>query len=159
MKRFISGSPATAGSQFKINSSHNLLRRYRSWKDDSGSGGGKHRRLTAEFLPERVGRYRSVVKLPDGTTQESRFVVFTENLEETEVATDALYLRRLCEASGGRIIEPAELPRLLKELTNEKADLTPKIIVQPVWNEAWVFYLAGLLFGLDWFLRRRWGLC
>ena len=58
-------------------------------------------RLTAEFLPERVGRYRAVVNLPDGTTQESRFIVFTENLEETEVATDALYLRRLCEASGG----------------------------------------------------------
>lgn len=116
-------------------------------------------RLTAEFLPERVGRYRSVVTLPDGTTQESRFIVFSENLEETEVATDTLYLRRLCEASGGRVIEPAELPRLLKELSGEKADLTPKILVQPVWDQAWVFYLAGLLFGLDWFLRRRWGLC
>jgi hypothetical protein len=116
-------------------------------------------RLTAEFLPERVGRYRAVVNLPDGTTQESRFIVFTENLEETEVVTDALYLRRLCEASGGRLIEPQELPKLLKELSNEKADQTPKILVRPAWNEAWVFYLAGLLFGLDWFLRRRWGLC
>lgn len=116
-------------------------------------------RLTAEFLPERIGRYRAVVKLPDGTTQESRFIVFTENLEETEVATDALYLRRLCEASGGRLIEPNELPKLLKELSSEKADLTPKVLVRPAWNEAWVFYLAGLLFGLDWFLRRRWGLC
>ena len=116
-------------------------------------------RLTAEFLPERVGRYRSVVNLPDGTTQESRFIVFTKNLEETEVTTDALYLRRLCEASGGRLIEANELPKLLKELSNEKADQTPKILVRPAWNEAWVFYLAGLLFGLDWFLRRRWGLC
>jgi hypothetical protein len=116
-------------------------------------------RLTAEFLPERTGRYRAVVNLPDGTTQESRFIVFTENLEETEVATDALYLRRLCEASGGRLIEPNELPKLLKELSSDKADQTPKILVRPAWNEAWVFYLAGLLFGLDWFLRRRWGLC
>ena len=116
-------------------------------------------RLTAEFLPERTGRYRAVVKLPDGTTQESRFIVFTENLEETEVATDTLYLRRLCEASGGRLIEPGELPKLLKELSSEKADRTPKVLVRPAWNEAWVFYLAGLLFGLDWFLRRRWGLC
>jgi hypothetical protein len=116
-------------------------------------------RLTAEFLPERTGRYRAVVKLPDGTTQESRFIVFTENLEETEVATDTLYLRQLCEASGGRLIEPGELPKLLKELSNEKSDQTPNIIVRPAWNQAWVFYLAGLLFGLDWFLRRRWGLC
>jgi len=116
-------------------------------------------RLTAEFLPERVGRYRAVVKLPDGTTQESRFIVFTENLEETEVATDAGYLRQLCEASGGRLLDPTELPALLKQLRDEKADQTPKILLQPAWDEAWVFYLAGLFFGLDWFLRRRWGLC
>ncbi|HEV7927476.1 MAG TPA: hypothetical protein VGR14_19145 [Verrucomicrobiae bacterium] len=120
---------------------------------------GSASRMTAEFLPERVGRYRAVVNLPDGTTQESRFIVFTENLEETEVATDALYLRRLCESSGGRLLEPGELPRLLKELSSEKTDQTPKTIVRPVWNVAWFYYLAGLLFGLDWFLRRRWGLC
>jgi len=116
-------------------------------------------RLTAEFLPERTGRYRAVVNLPDGTTQESRFIVFTENLEETEVATDTLYLQRLCEASGGRLLQPNELPKLMSELSNEKADQTPKVLLRPAWNEAWVFYLAGLLFGLDWFLRRRWGLC
>jgi hypothetical protein len=116
-------------------------------------------RLTAEFLPERVGRYRAAVKLPDGTTQESRFIVFTENLEETEVATDALYLRRLCESSGGRLLEPGELPKLLGELQSEKTDQTPRTILRPAWNAAWVFYLAGLCLGLDWFLRRRWGLC
>ena len=116
-------------------------------------------RFTAEFLPERAGRYRAIVNLPDGTTQESRFIVFTENLEETEVATDTLYLRRLCEASGGHVIDPDDLPRLLKELSNEKADQTPRIIIRPAWNEAWVFYLTGLFFGLDWFWRRRWGLC
>jgi hypothetical protein len=116
-------------------------------------------RLTADFLPERTGRYRASVSLPDGTTQESRFIVYNENLEETEVATDALYLRRLCESSGGRLIDAAELPKLIKELNSEKADQAPQTIVRPVWNVAWVFYLAGLLFGLDWFLRRRWGLC
>ena len=116
-------------------------------------------RLTADFLPEHTGRYRASVSLPDGTTQESRFIVYNENLEETEVATDTLYLRRLCESSGGRLIDAAELPKLLKELNSEKSEQTPQTIVRPVWNVAWVFYLAGLLFGLDWFLRRRWGLC
>jgi hypothetical protein len=99
------------------------------------------------------------VTLPDGTTQESRFIVFTENLEETEVATDPDYLRQLCEASGGRLLAPNELPGLIRQLSDEKADQTPKILLQPAWDEAWVFYLTGLLFGLDWFLRRRWGLC
>jgi von Willebrand factor type A domain len=116
-------------------------------------------RLSAEFLPERTGRYLARAKFPDGTTQESRFIVFTENPEETEVATDVLCLRRLCESSGGRLLTPEELPRLLKELNNEKADTTPTTRLRPVWNVAWVFYTVGLLFGLDWFLRRRWGLC
>jgi len=115
-------------------------------------------RMMGEFLPEKVGRYRAVAKFPDGTAQESRFIVYSENLEETEVATDIGGLRRLCESSGGRVIEPGELPRLLAELGSEKADTTPKTRLKPVWNVAWVFYVTGLLFGLDWFLRRRWGL-
>lgn len=115
-------------------------------------------RLAADFLPERAGRYRAVAKFPNGSMQECRFIVFSENLEETEVATDVVGLRRLCESSGGRLLEPAELGRLLQELNNEKVDATPKTRLLPVWNQAWVFYLAGLLLGLDWYLRRRWGL-
>ena len=116
-------------------------------------------RLMAEYLPERVGRYRATANFPDGTMQESRFIVFNENVEETEVTTDVACLRRLCASSGGRVIEPAELPRLLDELNREKTDVTPKTKLCPIWNAAWVFYLTGLVFGLDWFLRRRWGLC
>jgi len=115
-------------------------------------------RLSGEFLPERTGRYRAVVNLPDGSKQESRFIVFTEDLEQTEVTTDTLFLQRLCEASGGRLLQPDELPKLLEQLNTEKADQAANIILRPVWNSAWVFYLAGLLLGADWFLRRRWGL-
>ena len=116
-------------------------------------------RLTAEFLPERKGRYRATARFPDGSTQESRFIVYLENLEETEVATDVAYLRRLCESSGGRVIAAAELGPLVKELAGEPAVAAPKIRIRPIWNAAWVFYVAGFLFGTDWFLRRRWGLC
>ena len=115
-------------------------------------------RLAGEYLPERTGRYRAVAKFPDGTSQETRFIVFNENLEETEVTTDVVGLRRLCESSGGRLIEAGELRPLLKELASEPSDAEPQTQITPVWNAAWVFYAAGLLFGLDWFLRRRWGL-
>jgi hypothetical protein len=124
-----------------------------------GFSTGDPGRLSGEFLPDHTGRYRALAKFPDGSTQESRFIVFTENLEETEVATDTVCLRRLCESSGGRLIEPRELGRLLQEISREEVDAKPKSHIEPVWNSAWVFYLAGLLFGLDWYLRRRWGLC
>ena len=115
-------------------------------------------RMTADFLPQHTGRYRAVATLPDGTTQESRFIVFTQDLEETEVATDPNYLRQLCEASGGRLLDASELSALVKSLAREKTDETPKVLTQPVWDEAWVCYSIAFCFGLDWFLRRRWGL-
>ncbi len=115
-------------------------------------------RLSAEYLPEKPGRYRAVAQFPDGTSQETRFIVFNENLEETEVASDVLCLRRLCESSGGRVIDGTEFSRLIRELNRDETELTPQTRIRPVWNRAWVFYLIGVMFGLDWFLRRRWGL-
>lgn len=119
---------------------------------------GDPTRLVADFLPERTGRYRAVADFPDRTTQESRFIVFTENLEETEVATDVTYLKRLCESSGGRLLLPEELGKLNTELRAEKLDLTPKTKLTTLWDQATVFYMIGLLLGIDWYLRRRWGL-
>ena len=116
-------------------------------------------RLTADFLPERTGRYRASVSLPDGTTQESRFIVFNENLEETEVCHRRALFAPTLRKQRRPPIDAAELPKLIKELNTEKTDQAPQTIVRPAWDVAWVFYLAGLLFGLDWFFRRRWGLC
>ena len=116
-------------------------------------------RLTAEFTPEKAGKFRAAARFPDGTTEEARFIVFNDNPEETEVAADVTYLKRLCSQSGGRLLDPAELTRLVQDLRLGKLDSTPKTRVKSVWDEPWLFYLIGLLFATDWFLRRRWGLC
>jgi len=116
-------------------------------------------RLAGEFLPTKTGRYRAVADLPDGTHQESKFIVFEENLEESEVATDVSYLRRLCESSGGRIIAPEELKKLKTELDNQQASAAPKIKRVTIWDQTWIFYFIGLIFGVDWYFRRKWGLC
>ena len=116
-------------------------------------------RLMGEFLPEKTGRFRAVARFPDGTSQETRFIVYEDNLEDTEVATDTGYLRRLCESSGGRLLLPGELGKLNDELHEEKLDIAPKTRLHSVWDRTWFFYLIGLLFGVDWYLRRRWGLC
>ncbi len=116
-------------------------------------------RLTAEFLPEKLGKHRAELRLPDGSRQESHFIVFEENLEDTEVTTDVLFLKRLCENSGGRLLAPEELGKFLKELRQEKVDAMPKVKLTSLWDRSWIFYGLGLLFGIDWYLRRRWGLC
>ena len=115
-------------------------------------------KLTAEFVPPKPGKYTATARFPDGTAQSARFIVFDENLEQTEVATDTGYLRKLAESSGGKLLAPEELARMLAELKNEKTDAAPTTKLTSAWDRAWVFWLIGALFGADWYLRRRWGL-
>ena len=116
-------------------------------------------RLAADYLPEKTGRYRAVADLPGGVREESKFIVYDENLEETEVTADVSYLRRLCESSGGRVLNPDELAKLKAELDNQKINAAPRIKRTTAWDRAWIFYVIGLTFGVDWYLRRKWGLC
>jgi hypothetical protein len=116
-------------------------------------------KLTAEFFPTKPGKYTATAKFPDGISQAARFIVFDENLEQTEVATDAGYLRKLCESSGGHLLQPDELGKLLAQLKNEQSDAAPTTKLTSAWDRVWVFWLIGGLFGADWYLRRRWGLC
>jgi len=115
-------------------------------------------KLTGEFLAPKTGKYTATAKFPDGTSQTVRFVVFDENLEQTEVATDTGYLRKLCESSGGRLLLPSELNKLLEELRNDKVESAPIRKLTSIWDRVWVFWVIGLIFGVDWYLRRRWGL-
>jgi hypothetical protein len=115
-------------------------------------------RLVGEFLPSKPGRYEAAAQFPDGTEHKVRFMAFDENLEKTEVATDTGYLRALCESSGGRLLQPNELGPLVRELGAAKTGATPETRLVPIWDSFEVFWIIGLLFGADWFLRRRWGL-
>jgi hypothetical protein len=116
-------------------------------------------KLAAEFLPAKTGKFEATAKFPDGSTQTARFIVYDENLEQTEVGTDAGYLKRLCESSGGRLLKPDELGKFLADLREEKSNDTPQTRLVTAWDRVWVFWLIGLLFAADWDLRRRWGLC
>jgi hypothetical protein len=115
-------------------------------------------KLSAEFLPAKPGKYTATAKFPDGTSQTARFIVFDDNLEQTEVATDAGFLQKLAESSGGRLLQPSELGKFLAELHEVKIDATPTRKLTSAWDRVWVFWLIGLLFGADWYFRRRWGL-
>jgi hypothetical protein len=124
----------------------------------SASGTPDGEKLIAEFLPGKPGKYEAVARFPDGSEQTARFIVFDENLEQIDVATDVTYLRKLCESSGGRLLQPDELGKFMREISNDRGDSSPQTRLISVWDRVWVFWLIGLTFGFDWFLRRRWGL-
>ncbi|MFA6289109.1 MAG: vWA domain-containing protein [Opitutaceae bacterium] len=121
--------------------------------------GATNQRLEADFVPDKTGLYRAEVTLPDATRQTVRFSVYDDNVEETDVAADFAYLRRLSEASGGRVLKPEEFAAALHAAVAAPVDDAPRVRKITVWDRAWVFWLIGMLLGIDWYLRRRWGLC
>lgn len=112
----------------------------------------------ASYLPPTTGRHSVTTTLPDGSRLSARFMVHQEDRERTEVATDRTYLNKLCVASGGSLLEPADLPAFLERL---QANLQPnekRFRHLPLWDRPWILALLVSCFGLDWYLRRRWGL-
>jgi len=125
---------------------------------DPDSGG---RALVGTFVPAKPGRYEANLTLPSGDIQTVKFMVYEERLETTEVATDIGYLKALCEGSGGRILEPEELESIVRGFGaagDEAIEMPGRTELEPIWDTPRWFYLIGLFLGLDWFLRRRWGL-
>ncbi len=115
-------------------------------------------RLSGDFQPPAKGKYEAIATFPGGAKQSVRFIAFDENAEETEVATDATFLRKLSEASGGRLLDLDELPKFLARL-NDNADASQATTtLVPIWDNALVLWLIASFFAADWYLRRKLGL-
>ncbi|WP_269524882.1 hypothetical protein [Coraliomargarita parva] len=118
----------------------------------------KDYRLNASYTPEVPGLYRAALTLPNGEAKELRFAVYQDDQERSEVSVDRPYLERLAQLSGGRIIRPDELEALVKELL-VREEPEPLKQREPTWDSPWLALLITGLLGMDWLLRRRWGLC
>lgn len=112
----------------------------------------------ASYLPPTTGRHSVTTTLPDGTRLSARFMVHQEDRERTEVATDRTYLNKLCLASGGSVLESADLPNFLERLQANLQPQEKRFRTLPLWDRPWVLILLVACFSLDWYLRRRWGL-
>lgn len=120
--------------------------------------GGDPSLFLAEFTPRETGRYRVQVIGGNGKPLTTQFIVFREDMETTETAMDRGYLEQLAKASGGRMLDPSEISGVVENLfrdSTEQAPLTRRI---PLWDSPWIYCLLGFLLGIEWYLRRRWGL-
>ncbi len=114
--------------------------------------------LAATYTPKAPGLYRAELALPDGSRETLRFAVYRDNREPTEVSVDLPFLQRLTQQSGGRILDPDELEPLVRELL-VREEPEPLKRREPAWDTALLAFLITVLLALDWWLRRRWGLC
>ena len=80
------------------------------------------------FISPPPMSFLSSAHLPSSSAKRKasvRFFVFEDNSERTQVARDLTYLKRLSEASGGRIVPLDELSKVLAELKTNEATTSP----------------------------------
>jgi hypothetical protein len=115
---------------------------------------------TASLVLEKSGRYRAGVEWP-GEKLECRFAAIAEQKESTDTSLNLPYLRALAEASGGKLLDSTSLPGLIESLQRAaiaESTAPPLLRRKSIWDTSRVFLLLAGLFGVEWFLRRRWGL-
>ena len=113
-----------------------------------------------------AGDYRIVVTARDGGnvlgTAEARFLVPQQDLELDRPAAEPTLMAQLADmtkSAGGAAMAAEELPGLLKRLAEKPPELKEEVVAKFTYWDTWPFFLlfVGLL-GVEWYLRKRWGL-
>jgi hypothetical protein len=96
----------------------------------------------------------------------ARFLVYQDDTELLRQAMDEDFLKKLATTGGGKFYHADELPKVLSELAERGiADGQHKARYWPDWRQArlggfipTLFLLFVLVLGLEWGLRRHWGM-
>ncbi len=89
----------------------------------------------------------------------ARFLVFQQDLELDNASADADSLTSLAAMTHGESVAPEQLPALIRRLVAGTQSLDVVQETKKTFWDTWWFFLTlvGLL-GLEWYLRKRWGL-
>jgi uncharacterized membrane protein len=89
----------------------------------------------------------------------ARFLVFHQDLELDSAAADAPTMQALAAMTGGQSLAPEQLPDLIKRLTDETQYLDVRQETKKTFWDTWSLFLTLVtLLGVEWYLRKRWGL-
>ncbi|MDD3585856.1 MAG: hypothetical protein PHQ75_01625 [Thermoguttaceae bacterium] len=87
------------------------------------------------------------------------FLVVARNMELDNPGATPSTLEHISSTTGGQCLSPEEFPALLDKLLKKRDDLTDRREVKKTLYDTWtVFALFVAALGLEWFLRKRWGL-
>jgi uncharacterized membrane protein len=95
-------------------------------------------------------------------TAEARFLVPEHDIELDRPAAEPTLMAQLSDMTadaGGAALAPEELPTLMHRLASQPPKLEEEVIANKTYWDTWPFFLVlvGLL-GVEWYLRKRWGL-
>ncbi|MDO5566795.1 MAG: hypothetical protein Q4G59_09075, partial [Planctomycetia bacterium] len=127
--------------------------------DDGGTPSGTFRSTS------QAGDYRINASLlgKESATElkkaQGRFLVVARNMELDNPGATPSTLEHISSTTGGQCVSPEEFPSLLDKLLKKRDELTDRREVKKTLYDTWpVFVLFVAALGLEWFLRKRWGL-
>jgi uncharacterized membrane protein len=119
-------------------------------------GVGQSGEYVASFLPEKEGVYRVRAETPVGFAEES--IVVAGLLGDLDASPDHERLKRIALSTGGKILPKGN--ELLKEI--EAYGRGQNQIIEerhlPLWGTPYALVLILFLLGMEWYLRRKWGM-
>ncbi|MEA3209521.1 MAG: hypothetical protein QOE70_2578 [Chthoniobacter sp.] len=125
-------------------------------------GGEGGREWAAVITPGQPGRYeiRVLDKARPGREEgEATLTVLAPPGENDDLRPDAETLATLARESGGTVFPPEEIGALKAALwTAPEIATRSKPRFEALWPKWWVALLVGLVFGGEWWMRRREGL-
>jgi hypothetical protein len=119
-------------------------------------------RYEALYVPRLPGPYRvdATVTSPDSAPVGTAAAGFTFDAAAEEFRSlqpNAALLERIARATGGEVVQAADLPRFAGTLPTRHAEIKEPVI-QPLWHQSWVFLTAIACLAAEWGLRRWKGL-
>ncbi len=92
-------------------------------------------------------------------TARVRFIVLKQDLEMDNTAADTDVMRTLAARTGGESLAPEQLSELIERLAKKTDHLeVEQITKESLWDTWTMFFGLVALLGVEWFLRKRWGL-
>jgi uncharacterized membrane protein len=118
-------------------------------------------RFAATFRPDRAGLYRVRAQATQASvalgTSDRWLYVGGSDRELADPRMNAGVLRRLAQASGGRFVRANDIGDVAAWL--ESGASAPSVPARrELWHDPWVYFALVLMVGMEWGLRRRWGL-
>jgi hypothetical protein len=110
----------------------------------------------------QAGDYSIEVRVSHGDgagTARARFLVVDQDLELDNAAADAGVMDGLAAMTRGQSLAPEELPSALEGLVKQAETLVETTETKlTLWDTWFLFLLLIGLLGVEWYLRKRWGL-
>ena len=162
----------TPGSRvaFAVSTKHVDTKAYRPRIDVHAPGGGtvtleptphegRPTDYSALFVPETEGEYKAVLHNNVGSPREDvvRFTVYSDMVERRLVATDEDLLARVSATTGGELLALEELDKLPAKVKAFAVSSSQRAKPVDAWDAWQLLVFLSVWVGVEWYLRRRWG--